>query len=57
MKALGLAYAALDFGIAKDTGRFVFYESNSSGQYGWLEAQTGAPITAALADLLAGACS
>jgi hypothetical protein len=45
MKALGLAYAALDFGIEKDTGRFVFYESNSSGQYGWLEAQTGAPIT------------
>ncbi|AUI58444.1 ATP-grasp ribosomal peptide maturase [Amycolatopsis sp. BJA-103] len=57
MKALGLAYAALDFGIEKDTGRLVFYESNSSGQYGWLEAQTGAPITAALADLLAGACS
>lgn len=57
MKALGLAYAALGFGIEKDTGRFVFYESNSSGQYEWLEAQTGAPITAALADLLAGACS
>lgn len=57
MKALGLAYAALDFGIEKDTGRLAFYESNSSGQYGWLEAQTGAPITAALADLLAGACS
>jgi glutathione synthase/RimK-type ligase-like ATP-grasp enzyme len=53
MKTLGLAYAALDFGIEADTGRYVFYESNSSGQYGWLEAQTGAPITAALADLLA----
>jgi ATP-grasp ribosomal peptide maturase len=57
MTALGLAYAALDFGIEKDTGLFVFYESNSSGQYGWLEAQTGAPITRALADLLAGGCS
>ncbi|WP_370949060.1 ATP-grasp ribosomal peptide maturase [Amycolatopsis sp. cg5] len=57
MKALGLTYAALDFGIEKDTGRHIFYESNSSGQYGWLEAQTGAPITAALADLLAGVCS
>ncbi|MGH3565275.1 MAG: hypothetical protein ACRDRH_04440 [Pseudonocardia sp.] len=56
-KALGLAYAALDFGIEADTGRVAFYESNSSGQDGWLEAQTGAPITAALADLLAGACS
>ncbi len=57
MKALGLAYAALAFGIEKDTGRLAFYESNSLGQYGWLEAQIGAPITAALADLLAGACS
>lgn len=51
MKALGLTYAALDFGI--DTaGRFWFYESNGAGQYGWLEAQTSAPITAAIADLL-----
>jgi ATP-grasp ribosomal peptide maturase len=57
LKTLGLAYAALDFGIESDTGRHVFYESNSSGQYGWLETQTGAPITEALADLLAeGAC-
>ncbi|MEU6267501.1 ATP-grasp ribosomal peptide maturase [Saccharopolyspora shandongensis] len=52
MKTLGLAYAALDFGIEAGTGRYVFFESNSSGQYGWLEAHTGAPITAALADLL-----
>jgi ATP-grasp ribosomal peptide maturase len=48
---LGLAYAAVDFAIdARE--RYWFLESNSSGQYGWLEAQTGAPITAALADLL-----
>lgn len=53
MQTLGLAYAALDFGIEASTGRVVFYESNSSGQYGWLEAHTGAPITSALADLLA----
>lgn len=51
MKAMGLAYAALDFGIDA-AGRFWWYESNSAGQYGWLEARTGAPITAALADLL-----
>jgi ATP-grasp ribosomal peptide maturase len=58
MNTLGLAYAALDFAIEKDTGRWVFLESNSSGQYGWLEAQTGAPITAAIADLLTtGTCS
>ncbi|MFF5992892.1 ATP-grasp ribosomal peptide maturase [Prauserella flavalba] len=50
MDTLGLAYAAVDFAIEKD--RFWFLESNSSGQYGWLESQTGAPITTALADLL-----
>lgn len=33
-------------------GRWVFLESNSSGQYFWLGAHTGAPITTALADLL-----
>jgi hypothetical protein len=42
----------VDFAIEAD-GRWCFLESNGSGQYGWLEAQTGAPITAALADLLA----
>jgi ATP-grasp ribosomal peptide maturase len=52
LDTLGLVYAAVDFAI-DTTGRWWFHESNSSGQYGWLEAQTGAPITAALADLLA----
>ncbi len=49
---MGLAYAAVDFAIDVD-GRWVFLESNSSGQYFWLETHTGAPITATLADLLA----
>jgi ATP-grasp ribosomal peptide maturase len=49
---LGLIFAAVDFAIDADR-RWVFLESNSSGQYFWLEAQTGAPITKALADLLA----
>ncbi|MGH4019085.1 MAG: ATP-grasp ribosomal peptide maturase [Pseudonocardiaceae bacterium] len=53
LAALGLVYLAVDFAIDAD-GRWVFLESNSSGQYFWLEAQTGAPITAAVADLLAG---
>lgn len=48
---LGLAYSAVDFAIDTD-GRWVFLESNSSGQYFWLESHTGAPITNALADLL-----
>lgn len=49
---LGLAYSAVDFAIDAD-GQWVFLESNSSGQYFWLESHTGAPITNALADLLA----
>ncbi|MGH4010108.1 MAG: ATP-grasp ribosomal peptide maturase [Pseudonocardiaceae bacterium] len=54
---MDLTYAAVDFAIDVD-GRWVFLESNSSGQYFWLEAHTGAPITAALAALLAeGVCS
>jgi glutathione synthase/RimK-type ligase-like ATP-grasp enzyme len=56
MDKLGLAYAAFDFAIDTDEHAW-FLESNGSGQYGWLETQTGAPITAALADLLMeGAC-
>ena len=49
---MGLTYAAVDFAIDADE-HWVFLESNSSGQYFWLEAHTGAPITATLADLLA----
>lgn len=56
MQVLGLVYAALDFGVDAD-GRWWFYESNGGGQYGWLEAQTGAPITSALVDLLQGGIS
>jgi len=39
--------------IEQDTGRWFFLESNSGGQYAWLEAATGAPITQALVNLLA----
>ncbi|MGH3692666.1 MAG: ATP-grasp ribosomal peptide maturase [Pseudonocardiaceae bacterium] len=52
MATMGLTYAAVDFAIDADE-RWVFLESNSSGQYFWLEANTGAPITDALVDLLA----
>lgn len=50
---LGLAYAALDF-VVDEHGRWWFLECNPAGQYGWLEGHTGAPITDALAMLLAG---
>lgn len=51
MTQMGLTYAAVDFAIDAD-GRWVFLESNSAGQYFWLEANTGAPITHALVDVL-----
>ncbi len=51
MQTLGLHYAAFDFCIDRD-GRWVFLEANTAGQYGWLEAATNAPISAALVDLL-----
>lgn len=51
MARMGLVYAAVDFAI--DTHeRWVFLESNSAGQYYWLEAHTGAPITTAVVDAL-----
>jgi len=49
---LGLLYAAIDFVVDTD-GRWVFIgDVNPGGQYGWLEAATGAPLTDTLADLL-----
>lgn len=51
MAGMGLTYAAVDFAIDTEE-RWVFLESNSAGQYFWLEAHTGAPITTALADAL-----
>lgn len=51
MGRMGLTYAAVDFAIDADQ-RWIFLESNSAGQYFWLEARTGAPITAALVEAL-----
>ncbi|MGI9003828.1 MAG: MvdC/MvdD family ATP grasp protein [Pseudonocardia sp.] len=53
MVELGLAFAAIDFVVRTD-GQWVFIgDVNPGGQYGWLEADTDAPLTDALADLLA----
>lgn len=56
MRAFGLIYGALDL-IVTPEGRHVFLEVNPAGQYLWVEAKTKLPITAAIADVLAGACS
>ncbi|MGH3870622.1 MAG: hypothetical protein ACRDSR_03740 [Pseudonocardiaceae bacterium] len=48
----GLLMASMDFSVGHD-GHYYFLESNpAGGQYGWLEAKTGAPLTEAVADLL-----
>ena len=53
MADLRLAFAAIDFVVRPD-GSWVFIgDVNPGGQFGWLEAATGAPLTDTLADLLA----
>ncbi len=51
MIEMGLIYGALDFVIGPD-GSWTFLEINAGGQYGWIEDETGAPLTDQLAELL-----
>lgn len=51
LDTMGLVYGALDFVVDHDSS-YTFLECNSGGQFGWLEARTGMPLTQALADLL-----
>jgi glutathione synthase/RimK-type ligase-like ATP-grasp enzyme len=53
MDHFGLNYGAADFILTPD-GRYVFLEVNCRGVYGWIENETGLPISRAIADLLAG---
>ncbi|WP_414942694.1 MvdC/MvdD family ATP grasp protein [Amycolatopsis sp. cmx-11-51] len=52
MKRTELAYAAFDFVVTPDE-EWVMLEANTGPQMGWLEAATGAPLTEAMATLLA----
>ncbi len=52
MKHFDLLYGAFDFAVTDD--HWYFLECNANGQFGWIEAETGLPITAAMADLLVG---
>lgn len=55
MNAFGLAYACFDFAVGPgpDGPRtFWHLEANARGQHGWLERETGLPISAVIADLL-----
>ncbi len=50
-RRLGLAYGAADL-IYDTSGRWVFLETNQSGEFGWLVDETGLPLISAVADLL-----
>lgn len=52
MAASGLTFSALDFVVTPD-GRWVFLESNSGGQYGWLRGTLGTAVSDAIANRLA----
>ncbi|MFJ9829367.1 ATP-grasp ribosomal peptide maturase [Streptomyces sp. NPDC101160] len=46
-----LVFGAFDFAIDRH-GQWWFLECNSSGQWAWMEPETGLPMVAAMADLL-----
>jgi len=52
MSALRLNYAAFDF-VVTQADEWVFLEANPGGQFGFIEGNTGLPISHALATLLA----
>lgn len=51
VERLELCYGAIDM-ILTPEGRYVFLEINPSGQFLWIEQETGLPISAAICDFL-----
>jgi ATP-grasp ribosomal peptide maturase len=51
MSAMDVIYGALDF-VVQPNGNWTFLEINAGGQFGFIEDETDAPLTAQLADLL-----
>ncbi|GEB54374.1 ATP-grasp ribosomal peptide maturase [Streptomyces cacaoi] len=56
LDALQLRYAACDFLVSQDDGRWFLCDVNPNGQWGFVP-ELREPITEALADLLEGKCS
>ena len=56
MRRLGLRYGAADV-IRTPDGRYVFLEVNPAGEFAWIEAAAGLPISDAIADLLVSAAA
>lgn len=51
VKTLGLHYGALDMILTPDD-QYIFLEVNSNGAWGWIERQTGYPISQVIASHL-----
>ncbi len=51
VKSFGLQFGAIDFAACED-GRLIFLEINANGQWAWIQAMTGQPISTAITDLL-----
>lgn len=51
LRHFGLEFGCFDFAIDKND-QTLFLECNPNGQWAWLEAETGLPITAAFAEVL-----
>lgn len=52
MERFGLQFGCFDFAVTR-AGDYVFFECNPNGQYLWIEKLTGAPISAAIANMIA----
>jgi D-alanine-D-alanine ligase-like ATP-grasp enzyme len=52
MIRMNLAYTAVDFVVTPED-EWVLLEANGGPQFSWLQAATGAPMVAAMADMLA----
>jgi glutathione synthase/RimK-type ligase-like ATP-grasp enzyme len=51
MRTFSITFGAFDFAVTPE-GRWVLFECNGAGQWGFVEAATGLPITAAVSALL-----
>jgi D-alanine-D-alanine ligase-like ATP-grasp enzyme len=49
---MNVVYAGMDFVVTPDQDQWVLLEANTGPEFAWLQAATGAPLIAAMADLL-----
>ena len=54
LERFGLSFGCFDFSVEAETGQWWFLECGPNAQWGWIEHETGLPIAATIATLLAG---